>query len=68
MNLPESAVEEASKILPAMRSPTIMPLALDGWCSMHSVVRDCDLWDKIDRLKAIGAEGILVLSVEKIIL
>ncbi|MCF0188154.1 MAG: ATP phosphoribosyltransferase, partial [Bacteroidaceae bacterium] len=68
MNLPQSAVEEASQILPTMKSPTIMPLALKGWCAMHSVVRECDLWDKIDRLKAIGAEGILVLSVEKLIL
>lgn len=67
MNLPQQAVEEAIKILPAMRSPTIMPLAQEGWCSMHSVVNGSDLWDKIDRLKKIGAEGILVLSVEKII-
>lgn len=67
MNLPQEAVDEAIKILPAMRSPTIMPLAQKGWCSMHSVVNESDLWDKIDRLKKIGAEGILVLSVEKII-
>ena len=67
MNLPQSSVEEAVKILPAMRSPTIMPLAADGWCSMHSVVDSSDLWDKIRQLKAIGAEGILVLNVDKII-
>lgn len=67
MNLPAASVEEAVKILPAMRSPTIMPLAADGWCSMHSVVDACDLWDKIRALKAIGAEGILVLNVDKII-
>ena len=67
MNLPKASVEEAVKILPAMRSPTIMPLAADGWCSMHSVVNEADLWDKIRQLKAIGAEGILVLNVDKII-
>ena len=68
MNLPQSAVEEAVKILPAMRSPTIMPLAAEGWCSLHSVVAEKDLWDKIRQLKAIGAEGILVLNVDKIVL
>jgi ATP phosphoribosyltransferase len=67
MNLPQASVEEAVRILPAMRSPTVMPLAADGWCSMHSVVNDADLWDKIRQLKAIGAEGILVLNVDKII-
>ena len=68
MNLPESALEEAVRILPAMRSPTVMPLAAKGWCSLHSVVDNADLWDKVRQLKAIGAEGILVLNVDKIIL
>ena len=67
MNLPQAAVEEATRILPAMRSPTIMPLAAEGWCSMHSVVEEADLWDKIRQLKAIGAEDILVLNIDKII-
>ena len=67
MNLPQAAVEEATRILSAMRSPTIMPLAAEGWCSMHSVVEEADLWDKIRQLKAIGAEGILVLNIDKII-
>lgn len=67
MNLPQSALEEAIKILPAMRSPTVMPLAAEGWCSMHSVVDASQLWEKIRQLKAIGAEGILVLNVDKII-
>ncbi|MCR5351523.1 MAG: ATP phosphoribosyltransferase [Bacteroidales bacterium] len=67
MNLPMSSVEQATKILPAMRSPTVMPLAAEGWCSMHSVVDEADLWDKIQQLKAIGAEGILVLNIDKII-
>ena len=68
MNLPESALEEAVRILPAMRSPTVMPLAAKGWCSLHSMVDNADLWDKVRQLKAIGAEGILVLNVDKIIL
>lgn len=67
MNIPESAIEEAVKILPSMRSPTVMPLAAKGWCSMHSVVDEKDLWEKVRQLKAIGAEGILVLNVDKII-
>jgi len=67
MNLPENAIDQAIKILPAMRSPTVMPLAAKGWCSLHSVVDADELWDKIRQLKAIGAEGILVLSVDKII-
>ena len=67
MNLPTSAVDQATRILPAMRSPTVMPLAAEGWCSMHSVVDEADLWDKIRQLKAIGAEGILVLGIDKII-
>ena len=67
MNIPTAAVDEAIRIIPAMRSPTIMPLAAEGWCSMHSVVDEADLWDKVKLLKAIGAEGILVLNIDKII-
>jgi ATP phosphoribosyltransferase len=67
MNIPTAALDEAVKILPAMRSPTVMPLAVEGWCSLHSVVDAVDLWDKVRQLKAIGAEGILVLTLDKII-
>lgn len=67
MNIPTAALDEAVKILPAMRSPTVMPLAAEGWCSLHSVVDSADLWDKVRQLKAIGAEGILVLTLDKII-
>ncbi len=67
MNIPTSSLDEAVKILPAMRSPTVMPLAVDGWCSLHSVVDSADLWEKVRQLKAIGAEGILVLTLDKII-
>lgn len=67
MNIPTSSLDEAVKILPAMRSPTVMPLATDGWCSLHSVVNSAEVWDKVRQLKAIGAEGILVLTLDKII-
>ena len=67
MNIPTASLEEAVKILPAMRSPTVMPLAAEGWCSLHSVVDAAELWDKVRQLKAIGAEGILVLTLDKII-
>lgn len=67
MNLPEDAIEKAIAILPAMRSPTVMPLAAKGWVSLHSVVDAEELWEKVRQLKAIGAEGILVLNVDKII-
>lgn len=68
MNIPQASLEEAVKILPAMRSPTVMPLASEGWCSLHSVVEASSMWEKIRQLKAIGAEGILVIDLDKIIL
>lgn len=68
MNIPTASLDEAVKILPAMRSPTVMPLASDGWCSLHSVVSEDTLWEKVRQLKAIGAEGILVIDLDKIIL
>ncbi len=68
MNLPKASLEEAIRILPAMRSPTVMPLASGDWCSLHSVIDAADLWTKVRQLKAIGAEGILVMDVDKIIL
>ena len=67
MNLPEEKVGEAVKILPGMKSPTILPLAQTGWCSVHVVVREDELWTKIEQLKGIGAEDILVLALEKTI-
>lgn len=67
MNIPENRVEEATKLLPGMKSPTILPLAQEGWCSMHVVIKESELWSKIELLKGIGAEDILVLSLEKMI-
>jgi len=67
MNLPCNRVEAAAKLIPGMKSPTILPLQQEGWCSMHVVVEERELWSKIEQLKAIGAEDILVLSLEKMI-
>jgi ATP phosphoribosyltransferase len=68
LNAPESAVDEICKILPGMKSPTILPLAEKGWCSLHSVVKEDEFWERIDQLKKAGAEGILVIPIEKMIL
>lgn len=68
MNLPVAALDEAVTILPAMRSPTVIPLAQKEWCSLQTVVDEKDLWSIIERLKAIGAEDILVLTLDKVVL
>jgi ATP phosphoribosyltransferase len=68
LNAPESAVPEICKILPGIKSPTILPLVEKGWCSLHSVVSEDEFWERIDQLKAAGAEGILVIPIEKMIL
>jgi ATP phosphoribosyltransferase len=68
LNAPESAVKRICEILPGMKSPTILPLAEKGWCSLHSVVKEDEFWDRINQLKAAGAEGILVIPIEKMIL
>ncbi len=68
LNAPESAVNKICSILPGIKSPTILPLAEKGWCSLHSVVREDDFWERIDQLRKAGAEGILVIPIEKMIL
>ncbi|MDR2026511.1 MAG: ATP phosphoribosyltransferase [Prevotellaceae bacterium] len=68
LNAPLSAVPEITALLPGMKSPTIVPLAEEGWCGIHSVVREDEFWDIIDRMKKLGAEGILVIPIEKMIL
>lgn len=68
MNLPTDRIADAAAILPGVKSPTILPLAELGWSSMHAVVDERELWRKIERLKEIGAEDILVLALEKMIL
>ena len=68
LNLPVAALDEAVTILPAMRSPTVIPLAQKEWCSLQTVVDEKELWTIIERLKAIGAEDILVLTLDKVVL
>ena len=68
LNAPDSAVKKICSILPGMKSPTIVPLVEKGWCSLHSVVKEDEFWERIDQLKAAGAEGILVIPIEKMIL
>lgn len=67
LNAPNNALEEIEKILPGMKSPTIMPLSIAGWSSVHSVVCEDDFWDINERLQVAGAEGILVVNIEKMI-
>ncbi len=67
LNLPHEKIPEAIRILPGMKSPTILPLAQEGWSSIHVVINEKELWTKIEQLKAIGDEDILVLSLEKMI-
>ena len=68
LNTPNSAIEEITAILPGMKSPTILPLAEEGWSSLHSVVKEDEFWDIIDQLKVLGAQGILVVPIEKMVL
>jgi ATP phosphoribosyltransferase len=67
MNLPQSQLDAAVALMPGMRSPTVLPLAAEGWCSLHVVIPEQELWEKIEQLKALGAEGILVLTLENMI-
>lgn len=67
MNLPKESVDAAVALLPGMKSPTLLPLTTEGWFSLHVVIREEELWEKIHRLKEIGAEDILVLSLENVI-
>jgi len=67
MNCPNEAIEKITSVIPGMKSPTIIPLARVGWSSLHSVVDENDFWEKIDLLRSFGAEGILVIPIEKMI-
>ena len=68
LNAPNEAIEQITSLLPGMRSPTIVPLAQEGWSSLHSVVKEDDFWQVIENLREAGAEGILVIPIEKMIL
>lgn len=68
LNAPNDKVDDIISLLPGMKSPTVMPLAESGWSSIHSVISEKQFWDIIGKLKVLGAEGILVIPIEKMIL
>jgi len=68
MNVPTAKVDDIINILPGMRSPTVLPLAEDGWSSVHTVIDERRFWDIIDELRTSGAEGILIVPIDKMIL
>src|SRR5690606_40319598 len=67
LNCPNESIEKITSVIPGMKSPTIIPLARKGWSSLHSVVDENDFWERIDQLRSFGAEGILVVPIEKMI-
>jgi ATP phosphoribosyltransferase len=67
LNCPNGSIEKITSVIPGMKSPTIIPLARQGWSSLHSVVNENDFWERIDQLRTFGAEGILVVPIEKMI-
>ncbi|MBN8787041.1 MAG: ATP phosphoribosyltransferase [Terrimonas sp.] len=68
LNAPNEKLNEIISLLPGMKSPTVLPLADKGWSSVHSVLSEDEFWDKIERLKAAGAQGILVIPIEKMVM
>ena len=67
LNAPNDKLREIISLLPGMKSPTVMPLAEEGWSSVHSVLKESTFWEVIDGLKELGAQGILVIPIEKMI-
>jgi len=68
LNAPNDKIDTITKLLPGMKSPTILPLAESGWSSIHSVINEADFWNVIEQLKANGAQGILIIPIEKMII
>jgi ATP phosphoribosyltransferase len=68
MNVPNENIEKVTSILPVLKSPTILPLAKEGWSSLHSVIKEEEFWEVIDELKFAGAEGILVVPIDKMVI
>jgi len=68
LNAPNDRLQQIISLLPGMKSPTVLPLATEGWSSVHSVISESDFWEIIEQLKANGAQGILVVPIEKMIL
>ena len=67
LNAPNEKLEKIIKLLPGIKSPTVLPLATSGWSSVHSVINENDFWELVEKLKDEGAEGILVLSIDQMI-
>ncbi len=67
LNAPNEHLQEIIDVLPGMKSPTVMPLAEEGWSSVHSVLKESTFWEVIDQLRELGAQGILVIPIEKMI-
>jgi ATP phosphoribosyltransferase len=68
LNAPNDKLPEIIRLLPGMKSPTVLPLAEAGWSSVHSVLSENDFWEIIERLKDAGAQGILVVPIEKMVM
>ncbi|MGB1452777.1 MAG: ATP phosphoribosyltransferase [Crocinitomicaceae bacterium] len=68
MNVPNEKIDVVSEILPVLKSPTVLPLAKEGWSSLHSVIDEDQFWEVIDELKEAGAEGILVVPIDKMVM
>lgn len=68
LNAPNDRLQEIIDVIPGMKSPTVMPLAQEGWSSVHSVLSEKTFWEVIDNLRALGAQGILVIPIEKMII
>jgi ATP phosphoribosyltransferase len=67
LNIERKNIEQIKALLPGIKSPTVVPLAEEGWVAVHTVIPEKDFWSKISQLKAAGAEGIVVMPIEKII-
>jgi len=67
LNAPDDKLQDIISILPGVKSPTIVPLAMKGWSSVHSVISEDKFWEIIDKLRDAGAQGILILPIEKMI-
>lgn len=68
MNVPNESIEKVSSILPVMKSPTILPLIEEGWSSLHSVIKEDEFWEVINQLKDAGAENILIVPIDKMVM
>jgi ATP phosphoribosyltransferase len=68
LNAPNEKLQEIISLLPGMKSPTVLPLAESGWSSVHSVLSEDEFWDRIEKLKEAGAQGILVIPIEKMVI